>query len=233
MGMKLATDWIPKRGTNALELARSLQFYCQAAVEGREPGNDIKPTTVFANLNWLMPLEDAEKNLKGMLPEMGGSKVMAHLCFPQRSLFMRHYTGRFTDPHLGGIFKELRIVTDLNRNIVAVQMSNNHPRPDEVTWPNAVAQGHREPYYDFLATKEESTAGHSVRYALYRRSKAQPKFPDGVTCIQTAYVTHGPRQVMGQKTTEVENVRWYLPSPLARKILESTTVYLSGSVLPR
>jgi len=264
MGMKLAPDWIPKRESNALELAKSLSFFCTAAVQGREKGNDLMPKTIFANLTWLMPMEDAEKSLKGMIPQMGAAIVIKSNGFPQRSLFVRTYSGSFADPHLGGTFKELRLVADVNRHLVAVEILHNHPPAIAVTWPSVEAEwwtsdpwvftgknvklreatakvgnlpgatGKREPYYEFLTPKDNAASDHYVKYAIYRKGKVTPSVPEGVTCVQTALTDPpGGRRVLGAKAPEVENVRWYLPAPLARKILEIANGYMPGGEAPQ
>lgn len=208
-----------------------------------------------------MPLEEAEKNLKGLQPQMGAGSEMKSNGFPQRSLLMRSYAGNFADPHLGGTFSELRLIADVNRHLVAVEMLHNHPPVTAVTWPPAQAEwwtpdpwvfvgknvklqeqtsragnaampnamGNREPYYDFLTPKDNGASDHYVQYAVYRKCDQLRTFPEGITCVQTALIAPpGGRGVLGQKAREVENVRWYLPAPLARKILKISNRYMPG-----
>src|ERR1043166_109529 len=66
MGMKLHPDWKAKRETKTLEMTRALAFFSLAALEGREEGKDIQPRKIFWDLDWLMPVDDAEKQAPGL-----------------------------------------------------------------------------------------------------------------------------------------------------------------------
>jgi hypothetical protein len=244
MGMKLHPDWKAKRETKTLEMTRALAFFSLAALEGREEGKDIQPRKILWDLDWLMPVDDAEKKVPGLeRAQMGAAAVITTPNFPQRSLFVRSYQGKFTDPHSGEPFKEVRLISDLKRQLVSVQLIYNHPPAGAVRWEEHEKQwwtpeswmlpqkdiaakdipalvgrtntpgptGRREPYYDYVTMKQNGSTRQQVWYGVYRYNPGSP----GVTCIHTELVEGS--WMVGKVN---ENIRWYLPAPLARKILE-------------
>ena len=206
MGMKLSPEWMPKRETKTLEMTRDLIRFCNAALEGREKDKDIMPGTIAGPLTWLMPVEEAEKKLTGLRPQMGAATLIATPNWPQRSLFVRSYFGDIADPHTGEPFKEVRLISDMKRQLVSVQFLYNHP-PVEKWEP--MPDGRKEPYYDWVNMKQNGSTRNQVWHQIvcYKNT--------GVTCIHTLLIEG--RWPIGKR---LENIRWYLPAPLARKILE-------------
>ena len=89
---------------------------------------------------------------------------------------------------------------------VAMELICN--RPPLVKWePNF--NGSKEPYYDFVGMKQNGSTRNIVYYQLVKYG--------GITCMHT--LLFEGRWPVGKS---LENVRWYVAPPLARKILEIT-----------
>lgn len=252
----LAPDWMPKRTMIAQEMMRNLAFFSLAAVNGAEAGKETVPDTIIWGLKWRMPLEEAEKQLPGFeRAQMGGAVLLKNVCFPQRSLYKKSYYGNFQpDPPTGEVFKEAHLICDLKMRLVSVELTCNHPRIGVLVWeipqkpwwtaepwmqtPKDIEakdmpaltgrvkqggpDGRREPYYDYVTEKTNAASRNQVWYQV-RHGKNS-----GVTCIHTQFLEPA---AIGWRV--LENVRWYLPAPLARKILDIGKEYRSGNVPTR
>ncbi|MEO6787433.1 MAG: hypothetical protein ABI318_14980 [Chthoniobacteraceae bacterium] len=207
MGMKLHAEWFPKRETKTTELTKDLARISHFTVGKREMGNDIRPGGIVWGLTWLMPIEEAEKSLPGLeRSQMGAGTLIAMPNWPQRSLLVRSYYGKFSDPHTGEPFTEVRLMSDIKRHLVSVELLANHPK---LVRFEPAFQGRKEPYFDFVAMGNNASTSNIVYYQDVSYGES------GVACIHTL-LYHG-RWPLGQS---LDNVRWYLPAPLARKILE-------------
>jgi len=207
MGMKLHPEWFPKRETKTGELTKDLARISREAVQGREKDHDIMPGKILWDLKWLMPVDDAAKALPGMeRSQMSGAAVIITPNWPQRSLFARSYYGKFVEPHTQELFKEAVLISDIKQQLVAVELICN--RPPEVKWEPKF-NGSKEPYYDFVGMKQNASTRNIVYYQLVKYG--------GITCMHT--LLFEGRWPIGKS---LENVRWYVAPPLARKILEIT-----------
>jgi hypothetical protein len=154
-----------------------------------------------------MPVDSAEKSLPGLeRAQMGAAAVIITPNWPQRSLFKRSYNGKFVEPHTGELFTEAVLVSDIKRQLVAVELVCN--RPKVVKWEPKF-DGSKEPYYDFIGMKQNGSTRNIVYYQQLNYGS--------ISCLHT--LLFEGRWPLGKS---LENVRWYLPPPLARKILEIT-----------
>jgi len=239
----LAPDWMPKKSLTAQEQLRALDFYSRPVANGPQPGK------IIWNLQWLMPLREAETMLPGMeRPQMGSPTYVKDPSFPQRSIFVKTYSGNFkADPPTAEVFTEAHLICDANLRLISVELTCNHPKI--VSWAAADhpknkkgggkdapgPDGNREPYYDFVTLKANASSGQAVFYQI------RPGHP-GVICVHTELVgkpqpdhMHKPGHKPGQPShvkgpppgpvaahtgPVIENVRWYLTAPLARKLIE-------------
>lgn len=205
MGMKLHPDWFPKRETKTAEMNQDLNRICLGAVQGKEKDHDIMPDKILGELKWLMPMDAAEKALPGLeRSQMGGATLIMTPNWPQRSLFKRSYYGKFVEPHTRELFTEAVLVSDIKRQLVAVELICN--RPKLVAWESKF-DGSKEPYYDFIGMKQNGSTENIVYYQQLKYGS--------ISCLHT--LLFNGRWPIGKS---LENVRWYLPPPLARKILE-------------
>lgn len=191
--MKLHASWIPHNVHARQELLATLAFYSQAATKG----GVTTPSVLWGDIKWLMPLDEALKTLPAGY-RIQRTENMSKLAFPVglSLTFVSLAGGPVVDRH--NLFNEAVFITDLDRRVVSVQWVHN--QPPAVVWENRRWDGIRDPYYNFLADKWNGKNGRNVRYQI------RPGAP-GVTLIKT--VLPGS-----------ENVHWYLPAPLAEKLLE-------------
>lgn len=241
--MALANDWMPRRILTAQEMLRSLAFFSLAAINGAQPGHELVPSEIVGGITWLMPLDEAEKKLIGVQYKLREYRLQ-NPCFPQNSIFVKSFAGSFTDPNSREVFKEARLICDAKMRVISVELTCNHPKmgawlweePQKQWWasepwmklPQDVerkelpaltgasqnksygADGRREPYYDFVELKNNATTQYQVWYQVHR-------VPSGTTCIHTMLVEPIAPFFLAKV---IENVRWYVPAPFARKLLD-------------
>jgi len=241
--MALANDWMPRRISTAQEMLRSLAFFSLAAINGAQPGHELVPSEIVGGITWLMPLDQAEKKLTGVQYKLREYRLQ-NPCFPQNSIFVKSFAGSFTDPNSREFFKEARLICDAKMRVISVELTCNHPKmgawlweePQKQWWasepwmklPGDVdrkdlpaltgasqnksygADGRREPYYDFVELKNNATTQYQVWYQVHR-------VPSGTTCIHTMLVEPIAPFYLAKV---IENVRWYVPAPFARKLLD-------------
>jgi hypothetical protein len=239
----LAPSWMPNRTLTSLEMLRSLAFYSLAAIDGAAPGKEKIPEVILAPIAWRMPLDQAEKALQGVQYKLREYRLQ-NPCFPQGSILVKSFAGTFVDPNSRETFKEARLICDQQMRVISVELTCNHPRvgawlweePQKPWWtpepwmtlpgdvsskdlpaltgarPNQQrgADGRREPYYDFIELKNNASTRQQVWYQVRH---AGP----GVTCIHTMLVEPIAPFYLAKV---IENVRWYLPAPFARKLLD-------------
>ena len=241
--MALANDWMPRRIMTGQEMLRSLAFFSLAAINGAEKGHEQVPSEILGGITWLMPLDVAEKKLTGAQYKLRDYRLQ-NPCFPQNSIFVKSFAGSFTDPNSREFFKEARLICDAKMRVISVELTCNHPKAGAWLWeepqrpwwtsepwmklPQDVdqkdlpaltgasqrksygADGRREPYYDFVELKNNATTQYQVWYQVHR-------VPSGTTCIHTMLVEP---IVPFYLAKVIENVRWYVPAPFARKLLD-------------
>ena len=243
--MALNPGWMPKLERTSKELGQTLAFYAMAALSGEEPGKETVPDKLVFGLTWLMPLAQAEALLKPALTgsQLGTPVMVQNQCFPHRSLYLKTYMGKFQpDPQNGEVFKQAHLLLDAKMRLISVELTGNNVDatarlvPPQILVPGWVqgkgmvlpsdieesdvaaltggskqwCEGTRNPYYDLLTVKANAVAGRPVIYQITRDQSKK-----GVTTIHITL--GGMPSVMGRVS---ENVRWYLPAPFARVLLD-------------
>ena len=245
--MALNPGWMPKLERTSKELGQTLAFYAMAALSGEEPGKETVPDKLVFGLTWLMPLAQAEALLKPALvgSQLGTPVMIQNQCFPHRSLYLKTYFGKFQpDPQNGEVFKQAHLLLDAKMRLVSVELTGNHVDatarlvPPQILVPGWVLgkgmvlpkdieegdvaaltgasrqpwEGTRNPYYDLLTVKANASSGTPVCYQITRDQTKK-----GVTTI---HITLGPMPPVPLMYRVKENVRWYLPAPFARVLLD-------------
>lgn len=211
--MVFAPDWLPAPQDISREFSRSLDFYCRFAVGDAPRGGEPAPRTIIWNLEWLMPMADAEARVPGV-QRLQRDYDMINPGFPHHSIHIRSLYGKFVDPATLELFNICNLICDADKQLISVELVATNPKlvfwlpptmaPDKS--PKALpAVGTRDPYYDFIEVKHNGSTSQHVSYQI---TSAAP----GVTVIQT---------ILARNVGSVlENVRWYLPAPFAGKLLE-------------
>lgn len=214
--MVFAADWMPTKLDISREFARSLSFYCGFAVGDAPSGRETVPGTIIWGLQWLMPMTQAEAQTPGVT-RLQRDYDMTNPGFPQHnSIHIRSLYGRFVDPSTRELFNICNLICDANKQLISVELVATNPKVVAPLPPLALMPkdpkllplfGTREPYYDFIEVKGNASTEQHVEYRI---SSPQPH--PGVTVIQTMLINH--------RRGCLENVRWYLTAPFARKLLD-------------
>ncbi len=221
--MTLGRDWLPYSIHARKVLLDSIEFYCRAAVNGASAGQETVPTTIWGPVKWLMPLDQALKGLPAGTRKQREFR-MANLAFPQNSftVTIMALAGQELNDR-GDKFNQITYISDYNLRVIAVQLV--HTKPAYVTWKAPGPDGIRNPYYNFIEDRWNASTTNCVPYQISKADK-------GVTLIKTAFfdapvLPRGPfpnspynGHVWFQFGRYLENVHWYLPAPLAGKLLE-------------
>ena len=212
----LANDWMPARQDISREFAKSLAFYCQHAVGDAPRGSEPVPGTIIWNLEWLMPLADAEARVPGVM-RLQRAYDLRNPGFPHNSIYIRSLYGKFVDPQTHEVFNICNLIGDAGKQLISVELVATNPKA--ITNPQipAVPQltpkndpkalptsGTMEPYYDFIEVKANGSTSQRVQYDVTSPNA-------GVTVIHTMLV---------KGISVQEPVRWYLPAPFARILLD-------------
>ena len=209
--MELSPRWLPDRPDTRKNYLASLAFYSKWVVRNEPRGQEKAPATIWGPLKWLMPMDEAVK----LVPRSGLAgtlKPFVNDSFPRDSLFFQGMSGKYVD---GGLpFNWLYLLFDRKKQLVGVQF--HEQTPDEYRWIPPVPDpslgllqiGFLDPYYDYLNVKTSSRGG--VFFAVY------PNVPEAhVSMIKTCL--DDPRPLF---TKPREDLHWYLPAPLAGRILD-------------
>jgi hypothetical protein len=210
--MVFSPDWMPTKMDISREFAKALRFYCTSALGSSNGGKETIPETIIWNLRWLMPMMEAEANVPGR-ERVQRDYEMQNPGFPQKSIHVRSLYGKFVDPISQEQFNICNLICDKRLQLISVQLVASNPkgmvwRQPTVPIVDPKAQpssGVLEPYYDFIEVKINASTIQSVNYQISSATR-------GVTVIQTI--------LDNEKRGALENVRWYLTSPLAVKLLE-------------
>ena len=94
---------MPDRRAMSDKSMKAMAFYARAALDGAEPGKEIVPAKILHgegwNLDWLMPLQEAEKKLPpGTRMQMGSATLLINATWPQKSIYVKSGQGKFLMP---------------------------------------------------------------------------------------------------------------------------------------
>ena len=250
----LAPNWMPDRRAMGEQSMKATAFYARAALEGVEPGKEIVPEKILSgrgwNLDWLMPLQEAEKRLPpGTRMQMGGATKLINATWPQNSIYVRSGQGKFYMPGVEyemppAVFTEIFLICDIKQQLIGVQfrgpgsqtgwnlqkVKNMPPmqaQPMRGPVPNGLGMGGRlkvetlNPYFDLLVMGANALGGRDVEYQVVRNRDNSDVVTPGMTCIHTHL-----------NGSYLMNIRWYLAAPYARKLVEIAEMYEKATGKP-
>lgn len=251
--MALDPKWMPDRRAVTEQSMKATAFYARAAIDGAEPGKEIVPEKILSgagwDLDWLMPLQEAEKKLPpGTRMQMGGATLLKNGTWPQNSIYVKYGQGKFLMPGYPteqpgyAVFLEICLLCDKKQRLIGVQFraddrkspcwnaqKTKGPSPKngpQIGGPLKVEK--LNPYYDLMVLGANAVAGREVQYQIVRNRDNPDVVVPGMTCIHT-YLAPLPDEIGNFK----RNVRWYLAAPYARKLVEIAEMYESGKVPSR
>lgn len=238
----LHPKWMPDRRSVTDQSMKATAFYARAAIDGVEPGKEIVPAKVLLgagwDLDWLMPLREAEKRLPpGTQMQMAGADLLRNGTWPQNSIYVRSAQGKFSVPGYQqeipspAVFTEIYLICDRKQRLIGVQFKGDDrqsPGWDPLMMKNVLKVEKLNPFYDLMAMGANAVAGRHVEYQIVRHRDKPDVVVPGMTCIHT--LLPAMRSEIGSFK---RNVRWYLATPYARKLVEIAEMYESGNTQAR
>lgn len=248
----LAPKWMPDKRAMGEQSIKAMAFYARAALDGAEPGKEIVPTKILSgagwDLDWLMPLREAEKRLPpSVRMQMGGATVLKNGTWPQSSIYVKSGQGKFympgfeTEVPSPAVYLEVFLICDQKQRLIGVEvraddrkgpswnslkMNNPAPRKGSPAIGGMPMMGgplgvqRLNPYYDLMALGANAVDGRDVEYQIIRNRDNPVVVVPGMTCIHT-YLAPLRDEIGNFK----RNVRLYLAAPFARKLVDIAEMY--------
>lgn len=256
----LDPKWMPDRHAVTEQSLKATAFYARAAIDGAEPGKEIVPAKILSgagwDLDWLMPLREAEKKLPpGTKMQMGGATLLKNGTWPQNSIYVKYGQGKFlmpgypTEQPTYAVFLEICLICDKKQRLIGVEFRADDrkspgwnplmmkgPSPKKgppilsgAPMMNGLLKVEKlNPYYDLMVMGANAVANRDVEYQIVRNRDIPDVVVPGMTCIHT-YLPPTRDEIGNFK----RNVRWYLAAPYARKLVEIAEMHESGKVPSR
>ena len=132
----LAPKWMPDKRAMGEQSIKAMALYARAALDGAEAGKEIVPTKILSgagwDLDWLMPLREAEKKLPpSVRMQMGGATVLKNGTWPQSSIYVRSGQGKFYMPSYEtegpppappAVYLEVVLIGDQQQRLIGVEV---------------------------------------------------------------------------------------------------------------
>ncbi|WP_133796461.1 hypothetical protein [Prosthecobacter fusiformis] len=191
--MALYDPWIPSSLYSRKVLLQSLAEYSRKVLQSTSG----TPEKIWSSITWLMPIGDALATLPKGSYKLRSDRAN-RLCFPEGlSIHFWHIGGNLGILDRGEVFDEIHFITDALDRVISVQLHQKNAK--DIVWAGIGPDGSRNPYFNFLYDRSNSSSSRSVWYEIRNAGR-------GVGRIKT---------VLGR-----ESNHWYLTAPLADKFLE-------------
>lgn len=224
-GMVLNEDWLTQKSEKRLEHLKGLRELAEALLGPTERGKEQPPKVIWGPFTWLMPYAEAKKHLPSGLGQEA-EEAVSTVCFPKNSLKLVRFSGKWADPFFGlpileirpagqtkrigpgmqpnqVVFDTLYLMLDVKRQVVGVQLADRNvdisPRP--------------MPYPAMEVVLENSGLYSDYLHLAY---------PGALQALidVDADVRHREALIILQPAKQKADLHWYLPAPLAGRILD-------------
>ncbi len=185
-----------------------------------------KDLTLWRDIQYLMPLEEAKKKL-GL--GLSAKKSITCAVFPPSSLFAHEFSGHFDDG-----MTRLILITDMAEQVVGVQMQDNSSR-SERWFPYSAAYATEWSLYNFIRDGRKANPTWEIGFYVCRGSQRVMGYPPGSAAMGTlgsTGVSEGiiridselfsirrNRYNLIEDSKSRERVRLYLPQPIVDLML--------------
>ena len=200
-GMILSPKWMPETTKIRKVFLEDMEFYSDKIVGNDLRGKETPPKNIWADVTWLMPLNDAKKQLPSGIGQGNEVRIVV-TDYPQESYSMLQFNGKWND--LGLAFNQLFLVVDSKKQIVAVQLVATSPKGQRWRVPDLVPDGERGNYFDFLTIKY-TAAGGRTSYKILKNFPGDP---------------HRRMLKMTAGRGGSQDTHWYIPKPFAARFLD-------------
>lgn len=200
-GMILSPKWMPETTKIRKVFLEDMEFYSEKIVGSDPRGKETPPKKIWADVAWLMPLNDARKQLPSGIGQGNEVRIVV-TDYPQESYSMLQFNGKWED--FGLSFNQLFLVVDSKKQIVAVQLVATSPKGSRWRVPDLVPDGERGNYFDFLTIKY-TAAGGRTSYKILKNFAGDP---------------HRRMLKMTAGRGGSQDTHWYIPKPFAARFLD-------------